>query len=804
MATILQDLKHAFRMLAKNPAFTAVAVLTLALGIGANTAIFSVVNAVLLRPLPYEEPSQLVKVWSYRPQVAERSPLCVADFLDWRSANHAFQHVAAYGYNLFSFTGKGTPARVLGAAVTADFFSTFGVNPSLGRTFMPDEDRPGSAPVVVVSRHFWERRLGSDRNAVGHPITLNGVAYTLVGVMPANFEFPESRVEVWTALTLDPPTRRAPYFLQGVARLNPGVSLTQANVEMAGLAHRIQQDNPNLGTNWGFTIVSLRESVVGDVRQTLLVLLGTVGFVLLISLSNVANLFLAKASTRQKELAVRAALGASRRRLILQTLTEGILLSLAGGLLGLILAHWGIDLLLALEPQNVPRLSAVGIDGWVLGFTAAVSLLGGVLFSLFPALGSARLNLIDSLKESGRGSTEGFRGHRLRGALVVAEVSLALIVMVGAGLMINALRRLQRVNAGFNSANLLTMQIGLPDSSYAKPEQKLVFSRRLIEGLRALPGVQTVGLGTARPPDNEAVSDYFTAEGQPQVAANDTPVAGLYNVSPDYFKALGVPLLKGRYFTDADSMGALSVAIINETLARKYFPNQDPIGKHIKEGGAERPNNPWMTIVGVVGDVKYVGLNNEADPGLYLSYLQGPWPDAFVYVRTSNAPLTLGPAVQSVVWSLDKNLPVDELASMDQIMSKSVSEPRFRSVLLGAFATVALLLAAIGIYGVMSYMVNERTHEMGIRMALGAQPSNVLRLVVGRGALLTGAGVCLGLIASIVLTRFLASLLFEVKTNDFTTFALSSVLLSATALAACYVPARRATKVDPLVALRHE
>ncbi len=801
METLWQDLRFGFRMLAKSPGFTAVAVLTLALGIGANTAIFSVVNAVLLRPLDYSDPDQLYVLWGHHPQIG-REVASLPDFVDWREQNQSFEDLAAMSRRSMNLTGRGEAERVIGARVSASLFPLLRVETIRGRAFSPEEDRPGAERVAILSHGLWQRRFGSDPAFVGETITLDGESYAVIGVAPPEFQFP-GRVEVWIPLAMEvDPTERRGDFLLVLGRLKPGVTQEQAQAEMTTIAQRLEQQYPNSNTKWGIEIVSLHEQVVGNIRPALLVLLGAVGFVLLIACANVANLLLARAAAREKEIAVRAALGAGRGRLVRQLLTESLLVAIIGGALGLLLALWGIDILLALNPDDVPRLSGVGVDGWVLGFTLGISLLTGILFGLVPAVQISRPDLHESLKEGGRTSGGSLR-HRTRHILVVAEVALALVLLIGAGLMIRSFDRLQRVSPGFNPENLLTMRISLPPAKYPERQHVLNFFDQLLERVRSLPGVQSAS--TIDNPYIGGGGNYlsFIVEGQPTPPLDQVVDAQVRSVTPGFHRMLGVPLLRGRSLTGQDGPGNRLVCVINETMARRYFPDRDPLGQRVAFDGPDGQPR-WREIVGVVGDVRQGGLDAEPYPEILLPEAQRTIPAITLMVRTANDPHTLAGAVRGEVQAMDPDQPVYAVRTMDDIMKASVAQRRFNMLLLGSFAAVALLLAAVGIYGVISYSVSRRTHELGIRMALGAQPRDIFKLVVGQGMVLVVIGVGIGLAASFGLTRFLSSLLFEVSTTDPATFAGVSLLLAAVALLACYIPARRATRVDPLVALRYE
>ena len=799
-----QDLRFGARSLRKNPGFTAIAVITLALGIGANTAIFSVVNGVLFRPLPYPEPDRLVMVYGISLQAAQdKSPLCEADFLDWKSQNQVFERLAAFSSNRFSYTGGETPQQIEGAWVTADFFATLGVQPALGRAFLPGEDMPGTPQTVVISDGFWRRYLGSSPNVIDQQITLNARAFTIVGVMPSGFLFPEKDTELWAAERLAA-TRRGPYYMWGLGRLSPGATLERAQSEMDMIARRVQDQINSPNRDWTWTSISLAERIVGKIRPALLVLLAAVFFVLLIACANIANLLLARATAREKEMSVRIALGASRARLLRQLLTESLLLAAVGATAGLPLAIWGVRLLVALSPADFPRLQEINIDGRVLGITLLVAAVCGLIFGLAPALQSSRLNLNESLKEGGRGGTDSPGRRRMRSALVVAEVAFSLVLLVGAGLMVKSFLKLQSVSPGFKPDHILTMHLTLPRAKYNSDEKITTYYRQLVDRVSAVRGVEAAGLSISLPPDHLEVSDSFSIEGKPWPPGSSEPNVPIVLTSPEYFTALGVPFLQGRSFNETDKEGSPLVVIINKTLAERYFADESPIGNRFKIGGANRPRNPWMEIVGVVGDVKYSGLDAQPEPAYYMPLAQNVWGAAYLVVRASLNPSTLMPAIRDQIWELDKDIPIANLATMDQLLAESVAVPHFRTLLLGIFAVLALVLASVGIYGVISYSVTQRSHEIGIRMALGAQGRDVMTLVVRQGIVLALIGVAIGLAGSFALTHLMESLLFEVSTTDQTTFAGVAALLIAVSVLACWIPARRASRVDPIVALRCE
>lgn len=803
MSTLLQDLRYGFRMLAKAPGVTILALLALAFGIGANTAIFSVVNTVLLRPLPFKDTDHLLKLSLVQFQSGPRgSPLSPSDFLDFRAQNRSLE-LATFATDSFNYSGGEAPEQVQGAWTTAGFFSTLGVSPLLGRGFLPNEDKADAERVVVLSEGFWRNRFNADPQIIGHTITLSSRSYTIVGVMPGRFQFPDRAVQLWAALPIEPPTRRGPYYMHGVVRFPATMSVERARGELAEIAARVKAMTPALPPEYGFVSIPLTEYLVGDVRPALLVLLGAVGLVLLIASLNVANLLLSRAAAREKEISIRAALGASRARIVRQFLTENLLLACAGGTAGLLLSVWGIDLLRAFGPDNVPRLQDVTVDRWVLGWTALVSLGSGILFGLAPAWHGTRLDLNSALKEGGRSASESAGARRVRGFLVVSEVALAMMLLIGAGLLIRSFISLQQVRPGFSSEQVLTMQVRLSRARYPELPQVTTFYERLLERVSSLPGVRSAAISSSLPPNGLEVSDTFNVEGVLSADDANSPLGSVLFSTPGYFKALGVPVLQGRDFTETDTPTTPRVVIINETLARKYFPATSPLGKRFKEGGSDRTANPWMEIVGVVGDVKYEGLDLPTAPAFYLPFRQSPIRGMNLVVNTSLAPAALTAAVRAEMRKIDPEIPVARVSTMERLIDESVAQPRFRTFLIGIFSAVAMLLAAIGIYGVVAYSVSQRTQEIGIRMALGARRSDVLRLVVRQGMTLTLAGVALGVLGALALTRLTANLLFGVGATDPITFATISILLIFVALLACYIPARRAAKLDPMRALGH-
>jgi len=793
MRALWQDVRYGFRTLGKSPGFTIVAVLTLAFGIGANTAIFSIVYAVLLRPLPYQHAERLM--------IASISP---PDFRDVKEAGQTFDGMAIWGSNLYNVSVGNETTQVTGAIVSPDFFPLLG-GPMLGRVWSADEDR---LPLAVISHDLWQSRYGGDPQVIGSTVRLSGNVHTIVGVMPPEFQYPSSRFKIWVtfgsamAATPEQLENRQFRIFRAVARLKPGVSLAQMQAEVDAISARLRQQYP--ATNAGIRIefASLSERLLGDVRPALMVLLETVGFVLLIACANVANLTLARTAAREREIAIRTALGAGRWRVLRQLLTESLLLAVAGGITGLLLAVWLIDVLLSLNPSDIPRLSAVSINVPVLLFTLAVSALTGLLCGLVPAWQATRANLNQSLKEGGRGTFGSMKGRRVRGALVMAEVALSLIVLIGAGLLINSFTRLLHVERGFTTENLLTLNVGLVQ--YKDPQRRAAVAREVIERVGGLPGVQAVGGGTGLPPITPQRGTNFAVQGLPNDNADERS-SYFIAVSPDFFRALGTPLIDGRAFDSRDDADASKVVIVNRALARRLFPNGNAVSQRLQLVNPQQ-SDEWREIVGVVGDVRYSGLDDPGEAAIYTPFAQTPLLWNYLMIRTIAAvpPESVMQAVRDAVVSVDPKLEAANFQTMDQLVSESIAEPRFYTLLLAAFAALALVLAAVGIYGVISYSVTQRTHEIGVRMALGARRRDVLKLVVGQGMTLALVGVGLGLGASFALTRVMASLLFGVSATDPMTFVITSLLLAGIALLACYVPARRATKVDPMIALRYE
>ena len=808
LGDLWQDLRYGLRMLAKNPGFTIVAVIALALGIGANSAIFSVVNTILLRPLPYKNPERLVMVWEENSkQGFPKDTPAAANYVDWRDQNHVFEAMAAMTEMSFNLTGVGDPERIDGQRVSASLFPLLGVEPQLGRAFRPEEDKPGANQVVMMSYGLWQRRFGADPGIIGKPINLNGKSFTVVGVMPREFQFPTRRDQLWIPIAFDAreAANRGNHYLQVIARVKPGTTLEQAQAEMTTIAARLEQQYPGTNTSIGAVVTPLHEQVVGKIKPALLVLLGAVAFVLLIACANVANLLLARAAVRQKEIALRLALGASRARLIRQFLTESVLLASLGGIVGLLVSLAGLNLLKGFIPPNISQAQAITVDGKVLIFTVLVSLVTGLIFGIAPALQAAHFNLNDTLKESGRDSAAGSRGNRIRGLLVISEVAVSFILLIGAGLLINSFLHLRNVDPGFRAEKVLTMTLVLPEARYPDRKARTPFYDELIRRVEVLPGVTSAAVVTDVPLTSSGNSVGVSIEGRADPASDRVPIVITRMISSNYFKTMSIPLLKGRELTETDKADSPPVAVISETTARLFWPGEEPLGKRIKVGTPSSNDNQWLTVIGVVKDVRQYELGIEPKPQMYLPHAQNEFfdPRALV-VRTNVDPLSLATTVRRTVWEIDKDQPVSDISSMEQVVSESVARQRFSMLLLGVFAGLALVLAAVGIYGVISYSVAQRTHEIGIRMALGAQRRDVLRLTVRQGLKLVIIGVLIGLAAAFLLTRIMSSLLFGVSATDPTTFAAISIMLMSVALLASYIPALRATRVDPMVALHYQ
>jgi len=810
--TTLQDIRYGARKLARSPGFTVVAVATLALGIGANTLIFSVVNAAILHPLAFREANRLVTQWATSPTIGYSGPgsFTDRDYMEWRDQNRVFSGIAAFRGQPSNLTGAGEPLRLMGETISSSLLHVLEVNPALGRAFAPEEEIAGHNRVALLSDRLWRNRFSADTSVLGKSIRLDGEFYTVIGVMPAGFDFP-NQADVWTPLTLSSAAHNA--TLQIAARLKPGVSLERARSDVALIGER-RPAKPG-DWEWHTTLIPLSQAVASDVRTPLLVLFAAVGLVLLIACANVANLFLARATTRQGEMAVRKALGASRTRVIRQMLTESMMMAVFGGGLGLLLTASGESFLAKAasllprslgSPSTAAHIASAGIDFWVLGFTLAISVLTAVVFGLTPAVLASRGELNSSLKEEGRSSSTGRARGYMRDGIVVAEVALAAILLMGAGLLIRSFLHLMNVDPGFSPQNVLTLNISLPDSRYESARSMIAFEQQALDRLSALPGVKSAGGVFGLPLGNGAIGGDFTVEGEPAPAPGAQPyIAAKKVIGGDFFKAIGIPLLKGRYFGEHDSETAPHVVIVSQSLARHYWQQGDAIGKRLKPGFE---NDSWCTVVGVVGDTKQYSLNETPSPSMYLPYAQAPatflMQDTTLVLRTAADPLSLAAAARRAVQAVDPDLPVFDIATMDQLVYRSASTPRFNSTLLGVFAALALVLAAVGIYGVMSYAVAQRTHEIGVRVALGAGASDILRQIVRQGMLPAAMGIAIGTAGAWAVTRFLSSLLFGVTPTDPLTFALVPLLLAAVAVLACLLPGLRATRVDPVVALRYE
>jgi putative ABC transport system permease protein len=804
--SLLRDLKFSIRSLLKRPTLTIIAILTLAIGIGANSAVFSVVNSLLIKPLPFPELDRVVAVWENQSnRGGVRNEASMANFLDWRAQNHTFEQLGLYRSWNANLTGLETPERLQGSQVTANFLDVLGVKPAIGRGFAPGEDQPGSEGVTILTHGLWQRRFGGDPAIVNKTITLNGSACTVIGVMPEGFNYPRG-AEILTpiVITQDLARDRKLHTYLIIGRLRPNVTLPQAQADLETIAARLSNEYAETNTGRGVVTYPIVEDTVRLYRTALLVMMAAVGFVLLIVCANVANLMLARAAGRRKEMALRAALGASRRQLVRQLLTESILLAVIGGTLGVLLAHWGVDLLRTLNPGDAARFTPgwdrLGVDLPVLGFNLGLSLLSGILFGLAPAWQISKTNLNDGLKEGPRQSSSG--SHRLRGLLVISEVALSLILLVSAGLLMRTFLALLKTDPGLNPEKVLTMNLSLPSAKYKDESQRVGFYQELVRRVEALPGIEAAAVINKLPLGGSNSSNPFLIEGIPEPPPGQEFTGRNRACTPNYFRTMGIPVLKGRAFTDQDKAGGHPVIIVNETLARKFWPNADPLGKRMRIAG---PLNayPWREVVGVVRDVKHE-LNVPTSEDYYLPYAQDVWSSMVLVARTQVEPLALAADIRQQVWALDKDQPVFNVRTMEDVRSQSVSLYSFSSMSLGGFAGIALLLAAIGIYGVMSYVVTQRTQEIGIRMALGARAADVSKLIVRNGMSLALIGVIAGLAGAYAVTRLFASLLFGVSSTDLVTFASVTLGLLLVALLACYIPARRATKVDPLVALRYE
>ncbi len=807
MGTLFQDLRYAIRMLLKKPAFTAVAVMTLALGIGANTAIFSVVNAVLLRPLSYKQPHSLVQIWETNPLRGWTvNVVAPANYLDWEKRNNVFEGLAAYRSSFASLylTADGEPERIKGLISTGGLFEVLGVEAMLGRTFLPENTWQGNDRVVVLSYGLWKRMFGGNPEIIGQSISLSGITRTVVGVMPEGFYFPTRETELWVTYGWNPnqiATVRRPHMLRTIARLKPGVTVEQARAEMNSIMSALEQEYPDTNTKMGAGLSPLQDFFVEDTRPALLIFLAAVGFVLLIACANVANLLLARGAARSKEMAIRAALGARRGRIIRQLLTESLLLSIAGSGLGLLLAGWSKDLLLVLSPGNIPRIDEINLDGRVLVFTLGMAGLTAFIFGVAPAWQASKPDLTIALKEGGQKVAGSVQSRRARSLLVISEIALSMILVIGAGLMLKSFIRLQQVDPGFKPDKVLTFDLALPVARYEREQQATAFYKEALDRIKAIPGVESAGATSALALRGYNWTGDFSVEGR---APDDYGVEVRHKeITPDYFQTMGIPLERGRHFTEADTADSPPVVIVNSALARRHFKNEDPIGKRMKFERAET-EAPWHTIVGVVGDEKQNGLGIEVLPEIYEPFQQHTQWRMTVAARTAGDPDSITGAVRSEIKAIDKDLPAFNFVTLDEVLHISLARDRFNMTLLAVFAAVALILSAVGIYGVISYSVTQRTHEIGIRMALGASSRDVLRLIIGQGMTLVLIGVAVGLAGAFALTRLMSSMLYGVSATDPITFIALSLLLSGVAALACYIPARRALKVDPMIALRYE
>lgn len=807
MHSLFSDIQYGFRMLWKYKIVSIIAIITLALGIGANSTIFSVVNEVLLRPLPYETPEQLVFISEKSSQLDNMS-VAYPNFLDWRSKNTVFQQIGVFRSQSYSLTNNGEPEQITGAMSSLDVFLALRVNPIIGRGFLPEEDKPGANRVVLLSYGFWQQKFAGQSDVLGKAVIMNGQSYIIIGIMPQSFQFPSYKTQVWIPVGLnasEPGWERENHpGLYGVARLKSAITMAQAQSEMATIAAQLEQQYPKANPDNKVAIKSLYERAVGEVRAPLLLLLASVGTVLLIACANVANLMLAKAASRNKEIAIRAVLGANRVRIVRQLLTESLMLALVGGGLGLLLASWGISAIINFPGlEKIPRMLDVKVDSQVLVFTFVLSCVTGIVFGLVPALQATRLDLNESLKESGRTTTGSYHQQKLRSFLIVAEITFTLILLISSGLFIKSFIKLQKVETGFKSDNVLIATISLPKTKYPENEQRVAFYQQLLANISNIPGVESVAASSRLPLQSSGNQTVFSLEGFPLDNAN-LPLTEFTIVSPSYFNTLGLRLLKGRVFTEQDTKDSLQVIIIDERFAKRYWPNQDPIGKRVK-GGSRESEDPWMEIVGVVGNIRYDELTSDNNLiQMYRPYYQNPFGRINLAVKTIGDPLAYTKAIRSQVLALDKEQPIYDVKAMSQLLDSTIAPEKLVFILLGLFALVALVLASVGIYGVISYSVSQRTHEIGVRMALGAQPQQVMEMMIKQGMALALIGIALGLLGAFAFTRVITSLLYEVSATDPSIFILSAIFLALVSLLACYLPARRATKVDPLIALRYE
>ena len=817
MENLMQDLRFGFRSLIKNPGFSIVAIIALALGTGANTAIFSVVNGVLLRPLPYENPDRLVLIWGHNATTA-RDALSVPDFQDYRDQNQVFDQMCAFAYDDFIMEMGDEPEHLEGLMTSANYFSTLGVQIAQGRAFQSEEDQPGATRVAIIGDGLWKRRFGSDPNIVGQTLSLNGAKFTVIGIASSAFQspIPEENPQVWVPFSFDGGDRlripssvspellrnRRGRFLKVAARLRSGVTASQAQANIETIASHLQEQYKDTNAGVSVVLIPLRKHLVGEVESALIILLASVAGVLLIACANVANLLLARGAGRQKEISIRSALGAGRLRLIRQLLTESLLLSVSGGTLGLFAAYGGVRLLIYLNPPNIPRLSEISIDGRVLGFTFLVAILTGLIFGLAPALEASKPDLNETLKEGSRGSTGGIGRRRISSTLVVSEVALTVLLLIAAGLMLKSFYSLQSVNPGFDPENTLTMIVNLPTLKYSDDSQIRSFYEQALASIKSLPGVKAAAVISSLPLTTTVIERLrFTVEGHPPPSPSEVPRANIRRISDGYFETMRISLVDGRFFTERDRADSTPVVIINQTMANRHWPGENPIGRRLiipSMGTAPRE------VAGVVADVKHSSLDTESGVEVYVPYLQKPFALMTVLVRTTSEPLQMTGAVRESILSVDSNQPIYGTRTMQQVVSDSMSQSRLYSSLLGIFAGLAVVLAAVGIYGVMSYSVSQRAHEIGIRMALGAERGHILRMIVGKAMLLTLIGTTIGVVGALILTRAMETLLFGVGVRDLLIFVIVPVVLALVSLLSCYIPARRATRIDPMIALRYE
>jgi putative ABC transport system permease protein len=818
---MLKDIRFSFRQLIKQPAFTVIAVLTIALAIGATTAVLSLVNGLLVRPLPYRKPQQLILLLQhFKSYNLDRTPVSPPEFKDYEARARSFEKLGAFGYTTFNLAAEDRPERITGATVTAGVLPLLGVSPVKGRFFTPEECTLGRDDVVIISARLWQRRFDSDPQIIGMKLLLNGKNFTVVGVMPEAFDFPlqlfnlgaggqfGGRAEIWKPLAFTDDQMKARYNRSFwiVGRLASGISAAQAQAEVETINAQMRRehtDNYSQDNSFGGDVFLLQNLAVAGMRPALLILLGAVFLVVLIACANLTTMLLARAAAREREIAIRVALGAGRLRLLKQVFTESVLLALIGGAAGVLLALWGVELLKVIGAQTVPRLREVNVDLVVLSVTLAICVGTGIIFGLAPGLASSRPELTEALKEGSRGSTVGKRRNRLRNGLVIAEVALALVLLSGAGLLIKSFARLQNVNPGFNPRNALTFEISLPKMQYPDDPSIIRFNNEAQRRIAALPGVQAAGFSTILPLAGTNSDSSFAIEGRPSDKNIPSPDEELREVSPDYFRALGTPLIKGRFFTDADKADAPPVIIVNQAFAKKFWPNEDALGKRIVMGGMS-DDPKWITIVGIVGDMRHFGLDIDPRPEMYVSFAQSAYSTAIYVVRSNQDPQVLLAAIRREIQAIDPAVPLANVRSFDNLIADSVAPRRLSVVLLGVFAGVAVLLAGVGIYGVMSFLVVQRTHELGVRMALGAQRSDVLKLVLIRSLKLISAGTIIGLIIAVMSTHTLQALLYSVSAFDATTFVLVTAVLCGIAMAASFLPAMRATRADPMVVLTAE